>query len=55
MEVGTRVKVSGTKYVGTIKNIEKRREGSSTEKNYYIVLLDDGILQEYTREELRYV
>lgn len=55
MTIGTRVKVSGTKDIGTIQVIEERREGTSTAKVFYTVLLDSGLTQEYTRDELRYI
>lgn len=53
MEIGQKVKVSGTKLEGVIVNIDYRREGSSTAKAFYVVRLTNGTEHEYWFNELR--
>ena len=54
MEIGTRVKVSGTKDKGTV--IEKKyvRVDSYTQKTLYVVELDSKQTFEYFRDEIRH-
>lgn len=55
MDKGQKVKVAGTKEIGTITDKKEERIGSSTAKVIYTVTFDNGQSFEYFRDELRYV
>ncbi len=55
MEIGQKVKVAGTKEIGTVTEKKEERIGTSTAKVIYTVTFDNGKSFEYFRDELRNV
>lgn len=53
MEIGQKVKVAGTKEIGTVTEKKEERIGTSTAKVIYTVTFDNGQSFEYFRDELR--
>ncbi len=55
MEIGQKVKIAGTKEIGTVTEKKEERIGTSTAKVIYTVTFDNGKSFEYFRDELRNV